>query len=86
MQAPPLFRRFAVHVSWPSTLWLILAIGLFLRLLGACSANLVFDERAHLALDPDHRPGIELMEVVRVEQTRDAPPRGTQPQDDRSLP
>ncbi len=34
----------------PKTLWLILALALALRLLGAYRANLIFDERAHWAL------------------------------------
>ena len=34
----------------PNALWLILAAGLVLRLLGAWCANLIFDERAHWAL------------------------------------
>ena len=34
----------------PGTLWLILCVGLALRLLGAWCGNLMFDESAHLAL------------------------------------
>ena len=34
----------------PPTVWLILAVALALRLVGAWRANLIFDERAHLAL------------------------------------
>jgi len=43
----------------PKTLWVILAVALALRLLGAWRANLIFDERAHLALAEtiDFRPG-----------------------------
>ena len=38
------------RAALPRTLWLILAVAFALRLLGAWRANLVFDERAHLAL------------------------------------
>lgn len=43
----------------PRILWLILAAALALRLFGAARANLIFDERAHLALAQtiDLRPG-----------------------------
>lgn len=36
--------------KWPKTLWLILAMALGVRLLGAWVGNLTFDESAHLAL------------------------------------
>ncbi len=43
---------------FPKILWLILAVALLLRLAGAWRANLIFDERAHLALAEtvDFRP------------------------------
>ncbi len=48
-----------LHNRLPPTLWLILAVALALRLLGAWCANLTFDERAHVALADtiDLRPG-----------------------------
>ena len=55
----------------PPILWLILALALALRLFGAWRGNLIFDERAHLALAEtiDLRPG----HVHLVSRTLDHP-------------